>query len=204
MRPHIVALQEVNGVRAVESLAKALGMTCFFAAARETATDRFGNAILGALPGKLLRSARLPHLRAPLETRCAEWVRFDTEWGPVDVFNTHLGLSREERSLQVDELLGVNWLGNPALGPYTLLCGDFNALPGSVVHGKLLGRLVDAQTHSRLRRATFPAMVPVVRIDHVFVNPALAIERVIVPWDWLARTASDHRPLVVDVIPKEE
>jgi endonuclease/exonuclease/phosphatase family metal-dependent hydrolase len=204
MRPHIVALQELNGKDSAEYLANSLGMAYYFAAARENGKIAFGNAILSAIPGNLIRAERLPHLRLRLETRCAEWVRFDTDWGPFDVINTHLGLSREERVLQVAELLGDNWLGNITLSRYVALCGDLNALPGSAVHLKLLGRLLDVQSRLRFRRATFPAFMPVARIDHVLIGSALAVERVIVPWDWLARTASDHRPLVVDLVPKEE
>ncbi|MGC4069038.1 MAG: endonuclease/exonuclease/phosphatase family protein [Polyangiaceae bacterium] len=204
MRPHLVALQEVNGAHSAAHLAKSLGMSCFFAPAREAEQGAFGNAILGVLSGESVRVGRLPHLRKSLETRSAQWVRFDTEWGPLDLFNTHLGLSREERLLQIQDLLSENWLANPNVSPLSVLCGDFNALPGSAVYSQLRARFLDAQSRLRLRRATFPALMPVLRIDHVFFAPALAIERVVVPGDWLARTASDHRPLVVDVIPKED
>ena len=106
--------------------------------------------------------------------------------------------------MQARSLLSNEWLSHPDMGHHTVLCGDLNARPGSPAYVLLNERLIDAQlSWGRRARATFPAPLPLVRIDHVFTSETLGVERVEVPAG-LARVASDHRPLVVDVSPKSE
>ena len=56
---------------------------------------------------------------------------------------------------------------------------------------------IDRPVH--LRGATFPALLRLGRIDHVFVDPAIQGARVAVDDSPLARVASDHLPVVVDL-----
>jgi endonuclease/exonuclease/phosphatase family metal-dependent hydrolase len=139
----------------------------------------------------------LPQLDERCEPRVLEWVRLDAAWGPLDVVNVHLGLSRAERRLQAEALLGSDWLGDPALSPRLLVLGDFNSIPGSFVYRRIARVLDDAQ--KRRVRATFPALFPIVRIDHIFVGAGLSVRSSTVLGDSLARVASDHRPLVAEI-----
>jgi endonuclease/exonuclease/phosphatase family metal-dependent hydrolase len=46
--------------------------------------------------------------------------------------------------------------------------------------------------------ATFPATMPMLRIDHVFVSPGVRVVSQRPASTPLARVASDHLPLVMD------
>jgi endonuclease/exonuclease/phosphatase family metal-dependent hydrolase len=209
--PDVVALQELDadasgepGLDQAVFFARELNMELHFAAARAKGGGHYGNALLTQHPSQVKRSAILPRLHARCEARAAQWVRIDTPAGAVDVVNTHLGLLRHERLLQIEALLGKHWLQAPELLTHFVLCGDLNALPGSLVHRRLCARLRDSQSGLRLPRPTFPALFPLVRIDHVFVSRALQVRAVRVPASAMARLASDHRPLVVDLEPASE
>jgi endonuclease/exonuclease/phosphatase family metal-dependent hydrolase len=114
-----------------------------------------------------------------------------------------LGLDPKERVLQVQTLLGTDWLSRPDISPHVALCGDLNARPGSAPYEHLCTRLKDPQRDLPRRLATFPALFPVIRIDHVLTSPQLHVKRVSVPSDIIARLASDHRPLVIDLSPQQ-
>ena len=48
-------------------------------------------------------------------------------------------------------------------------------------------------------RRTWPALLPLFRLDHVFVSGDLEVQSFEVPSDNLTRVASDHLPVVVDL-----
>ena len=93
----------------------------------------------------------------------------------VQLINTHLGLDRRERLVQVEALLGPEWLGHPSCRDPAIVLGDFNAVPRSRAYERLAARLQDAQrSHTAQRpRPTFPARFPFLRIDHVFVSRSI-------------------------------
>lgn len=115
----------------------------------------------------------------------------------LDVFVTHLSLSRHARLRTVRELMAFTARERAASGSVgAVLMGDFNALPGEAS----VAALADAEDGPWLDVAqfeaprglggTWPAPVPFRRIDYVFVQPAdkwteIACERV--PW-----SGSDH------------
>jgi endonuclease/exonuclease/phosphatase family metal-dependent hydrolase len=208
--PDIVALQEVDVRRGrtghvdqAREIARCLEMELQFHPTIAVAEERFGDAVLSRLPMREVRSAMLPALsRRGLEPRGALWVEVDVGGGHrLQVINTHLSLHPKERRLQVDALLGPEWLGDPRSGRDVLLCGDFNAMAWFPTCRSIATRLRDSQVGSRDRRpsSTWFGRFPMARIDHVFVDPHLEVTHVEVPDDEWARVASDHRPLVVDV-----
>jgi endonuclease/exonuclease/phosphatase (EEP) superfamily protein YafD len=71
----------------------------------------------------------------------------------------------------------------------TLICGDFNAFPWEVDLGT---GFADSWRRTVLG-ATFPAWLPVARIDQCWLS-----ERVVVQGAWTVAIPSDHRALVVD------
>lgn len=208
--PDIVALQELDvgrarteGVDQAHLIARYLEMDFHFHPALHLEEERYGDAILTHLPMRLVKAGALPGLPGKLflEPRGALWVAIDVHGTEIQVMNTHLGLLPRERKAQVEALLGPEWLTHPDCRGPVILCGDFNALPGSNVCRRLRKRLNDAQIElARHRpRGTFFGRFPTARIDHVFVDAGFEVTDIEVPDSELARVASDHLPLIVEV-----
>lgn len=211
--PDVVCLQELDrgrersgNVDQAQAIADALEMVAEFHPTISVASEEFGDAILSRHPMRLVRAGGLPGLERPgLEPRGAIHVEVDFvgpggEARTVQVIGTHLSLHPHERSLAVDALLGPEWLGSIASGD-VVLCGDFNALSWFPTMRRLRRRLDDAQRglDGHRPRATWSGRFPIGRIDHVLVDPTLSVLHVDVADDSLARVASDHRPVIVDV-----
>lgn len=200
--PDIVGLQELDvgrrrtgGVDQVQAIARELSMDPHFHAALSVKEERYGDAILSRLPSRLIKAAPLPSAGEP---RGALAVEVDVHGRSLVVINTHLGLSRRERTRQAETLLGAVWLGHEAMaGLPAVLMGDFNARPRSAAFRLLARHLTDA---AALRPSpTFPSRWPLIRIDHVFIKGNMEVRGSHVVDDRLARTASDHLPLAVDL-----
>jgi endonuclease/exonuclease/phosphatase family metal-dependent hydrolase len=84
-----------------------------------------------------------------------------------------------------------------------VLAGDFNAVPRSRAYG-ILAEGLSRQVLTVPARATFPARFPVLRLDHIFTNRRAKIVRYEVIDTPLARSASDHLPLlaIVECLPQ--
>lgn len=199
--PDVVALQEVDVRRrrtrhqdqALE-LAERLGYHGAFVAAQSWSQggEEYGNALLSRYPLGDCRRVTLPKpARLPVETRCLMQCRIQWPQGEVQVWNTHLGLLAAERRTQVQLLL--EHLSENGHSPL-ILCGDFNARPRAK---ELLG-LGTHLTRVNSQR-TFPGFLPVVHLDHVFHTPQLQVVSCFVPKSPLAKRASDHLPIVVDL-----
>lgn len=209
LNPDIVALQELdvgrrrtNHVDQAHEIAELLEMACHFHPAFRVEEELYGDAILTALPERLVKRGPLPgHPRMPaLEPRGALWVQVEIDGRPVQVINTHLGLVPREQQIQAAHLAGPAWLGHDDCRYPLILLGDFNATASSVVYRTLTRELKPARRIARrkLPNATFPSPLPVLRIDHVFVSPGIEVEEISAPYDPLTRVASDHLPLVMD------
>jgi endonuclease/exonuclease/phosphatase family metal-dependent hydrolase len=209
--PDVVALQELDverarsgGVDQARELARLLQMELQFHPTITVAEEQFGDAVLSRLPMREVRSGLLPALGSEkLEPRGAIWVEVQAPSGrALQVVTTHLSLHPRERRMQIEALLGPEWLGDPRAARDVVLCGDFNAMAWFPSCRAITRRLRDAQIGVNDRRpaGTWAGRMPLVRIDHVFVDPALEIAHVAVADDVHARVASDHRPLVVDLV----
>ncbi len=208
-RPDIVALQELDvnrprsgGVDQAHAIAERLGMRFHFNAAIRVAEERYGDAILTALPMRLVKSGPLPTLPeyGMLEPRGALWVEIEVGGRRLQVINTHFGLMPREQRAQAAELLSERWLAHPDCVDPVILIGDFNATSGYRAYQSLKGALRDAQkaVRSGFGRPTFPSRAPILRIDHVFVSPSVRVREVQVADGALFRVASDHLPLWMD------
>lgn len=207
-QPDIVALQELDVGRArsghenqAQTIAHYLTMEHHFHPAIHVQDEQYGDAILSHLPMRLVKAAPLPPAPAPgskREPRGALWVTVDLAGTEIQVLNTHLGLWPGERLRQTEELLGRHWLGDPRCQGPVILCGDFNATPGTAVCRILCERLDDAQVKLEAHRPrnTFSSTIPAARIDHIFIGGGIAVTGIDVPGSQLAKVASDHRPLV--------
>lgn len=208
--PDVVALQELDVGRArsqrvdqAAAIAERLGMNHHFNQAFRVADEQYGDAILSALPMRLVKSGPLP--RPPrltaLEMRGALWVAVDApDGGELQVICTHLGLLPQEHKLQVAALMGEEWTGHGDFKDPAILIGDFNATSRYAAYKRLSGAFNDLQTgHGVGTAPTFPARHPVIRIDHLFATPSVRCLDVWTPNGLLARAASDHLPLVADI-----
>lgn len=209
--PDIVALQELDvgkersfGKDQAHLIARHLEMAFHFHPAIHLEDELYGDAILTRLPLRLIKAGPLPGLEdsTEREPRGALWVAVEFGGGEVQVINTHLGLNARERSRQVDALLGSEWLSHAQCQGPVILCGDFNAVPSSVVYRQLAARLKDAQTQvpGLKPRGTFFSRFPKMRLDHIFTSEDLAVATITATDSKLARTASDHLPLVAEIL----
>jgi endonuclease/exonuclease/phosphatase family metal-dependent hydrolase len=207
--PDIIALQELDVGRLrsgktdqAELIAGKLEMNYHFHPAFRSKDEQYGNAILSRYPMALIKTGHLPGLglKNPMEPRGALWVSVEFQGKMVQIFNTHLSLSPTERMLQVNALLGEQWLQHPDCKGPVILCGDFNAFPGSAVYRKVSHSLHDSQAvlAGHKPRATWFGRYPVGRIDYVFANDGFEVRSIAVPRTQLEKTASDHLPLITE------
>lgn len=209
LNPDIVALQELDvgrartgGVDQAHEIARRLKMAFHFHPALRVEEELYGDAILTALPERMIQTGPLPgHPGLPqLEPRGALWISVEIGGRDVHIINTHLGLVPREQQIQARWLAGQTWLDHPLRQGPTILLGDFNATGTSVVYRTLTSKLEPARRLSphRSPTSTFPSALPVLRIDHIFVSPEIGVENVFAPFEPLTRAASDHLPLVMD------
>ena len=210
LMPDIVALQEVDfGRRRSRAedqaaiIARELGMHAVFCPTVTRGDEHYGHALLSRYPIEVVKRARLPHDASSWwqEPRSAIWARINAGGHTVNVITTHLGLGPRERMLQVKELMSEEWIGGIPREEPVIVCGDFNALPGSVPYKLAAAKLRDVQFPGKGHRplGTFSSLQPLVRLDHIFVSPHFERQRVRVIRNDLTRVASDHLPLVADL-----
>jgi endonuclease/exonuclease/phosphatase family metal-dependent hydrolase len=197
--PDVVALQEVDvlrlrsgGVDQAERLAARLGMTPTFAPCISVGDEQYGIATLTRLPLVGSRQLRLPPEgslgRRRWEPRSALATRVRWRDRTVEVLNTHLSLSRAERVGQIDHILR----DVAAIGDDVVVCGDLNCTTRSGPYRTLRGALREVAAPGR----SWPARLPVLRLDHLFYRGDLEVRDAAVVRTAAARRASDHLPLV--------
>jgi len=203
--PDVAGLQEVGAplptgtAHAGEALASRLGMRCAYGPTlRHVRGFAYGNAILSPHP---IASFRSYDLSIPgREPRCC--LRADVVVGEarVHVFAAHLGLGWRERRRQAAALLSSDILRDAALSHPLVLVGDFNSLSSrSAVPRWLRRQLTDCARAVHNEAPTFPSRFPLLRLDHAYVSAGLTVRGLEVIRTPLARRASDHLPLVVEL-----
>ncbi|GAA3796313.1 endonuclease/exonuclease/phosphatase family protein [Streptomyces chiangmaiensis] len=208
----VIGLQEVdvhwdarsNFTDEARDLAERLHMRVFFApiydlppAPERTERRQYGVAILSRYPvvsAENHESTRLSTQEAnpvPAPAPGFAEVTVRVRGTVVHVYSTHLDYRADPavRQVQVDDMLGI--LAKD-FGPKVLV-GDFNAEPGAPELAKLWGPLADAAPQGG---KTYPAIAPVKRIDVVAVSPEVAVTAT----RELGTAASDHRPVVADLL----
>ena len=205
VKPDIIGLQELDvgrrrtgGIDQAHAIAEILKMQHHFHAALDVEEERYGDAVLTALPAEMVKAGPLPSVG---EQRGALWIEVEAGEKRLQVFNTHLGLRRFDRMRQAEVLLGPEWLGNDRIAdnPVVLL-GDFNSIPASPAYKRLAGALTDVRNRMPGQlRPTFPSRFPLLRLDHIFVSKGVAVVDVEVISTSLARIASDHLPLLATI-----
>lgn len=205
LQPDIIGLQELDvgrrrsgGIDQAHAIASLLKMDFHFHPALRVEEEHYGDAILTALPTRLIKAEALPSYGEP---RGALWVEIDVAGRPLQVFNTHLGLLRRERLRQSAILAGPEWIGHSqATGRPRLLIGDFNSIPSSPAYRTLAATMRDIrQDTGKLAGRTFPSRFPLLRLDHVFVADGPRIVSAQAISTPATRLASDHLPLLLSV-----
>ncbi len=197
----IVGLQEVGDAglahdsRQLEALASATAMQAIpgFTVVGKGGALAFGNALLTRLPVQEVHRHDFSY--PGREARGALEVAFDLAGGPLRVIVTHLGLRPRERRFQVQQLL--RRLHDIPIECLVVVLGDINewlplGRPLRWLHG-LLG-------HAPAERS-FPARLPLLALDRVWVRPRHALLAVTTHRSPNARRASDHLPVKALIAP---
>jgi endonuclease/exonuclease/phosphatase family metal-dependent hydrolase len=201
VRADIVAIQEVLEDQAA-LLAERLGYFHSFAEVRRHRGSAYGNATLSRWDFKSTRPVDVTI--AGREQRAA--LRTDIRLGHhiLHVFNVHLGTAVRERKQQAARLLDTDLLRAIDISGARIVLGDFNEW----VHG-LVTRTLTAEFHltdlrAHLRRVrSYPALLPLLHLDHIYFDDHLRVEQALFHRTRRALMASDHLPLVADLILRE-
>ena len=210
-RADVVLLQEVDrgtrrsgGVDQPADLERRTGFTAVFGKSLDYDGGEYGIAILSRWP--VTRDTVLPLPVEPpqkrsggaMEPRAALVATVRAPGGDVTVVNTHLDASRVEtwRRQEVQRVAAATATLRTTRAR-VLVGGDFNSEPGSgAQEDARQGGLRDAWTMcGRGDALTYPADSAVKRIDYLYLTGDASCTEAMVP----RTTASDHRPLVVQV-----
>jgi len=216
--PDVIALQEIDvgrprsyGDDQLAYFAKELGLNQLFCPSIVNGAEKYGHGLLSAHPLRLVCQARLPTGGVSvIEPRDGLHAEVTIDGKVISLVTTHLGLNFLERAAQIDRLLENDFLGGIPPDRPALFLGDLNLAPGGKlyrrltakwdrVNGHAIFRDVQAHTLDHVAVKTFPSILPVRQLDHIFVTPHFQIHRVHSPANILTRRASDHLPLVADL-----
>jgi len=213
--PDIVGLQEVdvhwaarsNFVDQATALGEALQMQVRFARIYQLAGTQpgdppreFGVALLSRFPVLdwtnhiITRLSTQEQSPEPVPLPGFLEAKVDVRGTAMRVFDTHLDYRADPRVRQHQVTDMLAYIGD-ASAP-TLLFGDLNAPPDAPEIQPLLERLHDTWPRSVGPGLTDPADVPQKRIDYVLVSSHFRVRSATVP----VTLASDHRPVVVDLV----
>lgn len=130
--------------------------------------------------------------------RGAQWAVVNTPMGSLRVVNWHLGLSEQERHWQVRRLLEHHLFRAQAHLP-TLIIGDTNDWRNTLSQGPFAVHGFQHVTTPVSRFRSFPAYLPLGALDKAFIRGPLTVVHARIARSRLARDASDHLPLVVEL-----
>ncbi len=163
---------------------------------------RYGNATLSHFPISRRENVDLTFpMKKPRGALVVEVdVPVDGHEYSVHLVNVHLGLSGLERRWQVRRLLASERLEHLDRRSRLVIAGDTNDWAGALPEGRLRREGFECAT-GRGRRAvrTFPAWGPTGALDKVFLRGPVRALHAMRSRLALARHASDHLPLVVDL-----
>lgn len=160
----------------------------------------YGNATLSRLPMTKRRHLDLTIGRRKRRSALYTRLRLPGLAGPLHLFNWHLGLGATERDRQVERLLASGALRDLPATARILLGGDTNDWRNRLFPSRLRPAGFHAWSeHGRRRHIrTFPSTRPVGALDKFFWRGPLGDEHIHASRLRLARTASDHLPLVAE------
>lgn len=206
--PDVVLLQEVaipwrasRSHPQADLLGDMLGYRhrAFYANWRKPLQGVYGNAILSRFP---ITQSRNIDLRISLKKRrsavhARARVRVGRRTRSLHLYNLHLGLSGLERRLQLERLLRCHDFTRHHVLTPIVIAGDLNDVYGTL-GAKVLGPAGFRCPAGPMK--TYPAWAPVRALDGVYVRGSLDVEHVHRSRLGVARNASDHLPVVVDLV----
>ncbi len=201
----IVALQEVvnHEGRSPEEhqaryLADELGYFFTVGETRKHRTGVYGNVTLSRWKPELSRHVDLSILGR--EPRGALRTDIRVGDGVLHIFNVHLGTAVRERRAQA-RLIDERLLKGIDISGQRIVMGDFNDWN----HGLVTKTLSDAfdltDIVTRLPRLrAYPGLLPLLHLDHIYVDHELRIDKARLHRNRLSLMASDHVALVAEVV----
>jgi endonuclease/exonuclease/phosphatase family metal-dependent hydrolase len=165
---------------------------------------RYGNATLSRFPIGRQRNIDLTIPRR--KRRGAQHTRLHIPHGAasieLDVFNVHLGLSAIERNKQVERLLNTHDVTHLRDTDPCIIAGDMNDWRGLLQRRHFMpagfGCATNRRPGSRWSIKSFPSYAPTGGLDKVFYRGGLRLLHAHRSRLKLARTASDHLPVIVE------
>jgi endonuclease/exonuclease/phosphatase family metal-dependent hydrolase len=201
----IVALQEVLSIEGkrpedhqARFIADELGLDYRLGETRKLNGGAYGNVILSRLPFISIHHYDLSHQgREP--RGC---LRTDVKLAhhrTLHVYNVHLGTSYIERRHQARKLFGRRILGNGGLAGARIVLGDFNVWTRELASRLLSEHFesVDVRFYRNWSR-TYPGVLPFLKLDRIYFDPFLTLEKATLCRNPKALIASDHLPIVAD------
>jgi endonuclease/exonuclease/phosphatase family metal-dependent hydrolase len=193
----VVALQEFMpekaglGLEDAKNFAERAGYHVVEQPIRRVFGNYQANLLLSRLPVAHSHLLDLRHRRSePRGAICAE-IPLGTQ--SLHVVTTHLGLTPQARSQQLARILDQCAARD---GQIFALMGDFNAfIPWGPVDRRLR-----REFRGHARPASFPAGRPMLPLDRILVHPHRIIDRVWAYAEDPAPFASDHLPVVADLV----
>jgi endonuclease/exonuclease/phosphatase family metal-dependent hydrolase len=207
--PDLVLLQEVdaeaprsNRDRQVDVLGDVLGLRhrAWFPNVNVRGGGAYGNALLSRFAMTEAHNIDLTignrKRRSVLHARVRVRVPTSSRVRTLHVFNMHLGLLQADRRRQLVRFLDSHPFVHTHRRTPIVVAGDFNDLYGTLGPELLLP--AGFRGVGRPLR-TFPAWAPLRPLDTAFVRGDLQIRRAWSGHTEVARRASDHLPLVLDL-----
>jgi endonuclease/exonuclease/phosphatase family metal-dependent hydrolase len=201
----VIALQEILRVTnddpkhdQVGFLASELEMEhCAFGHNRPLQGGTYGNATLSRFPIENWTNYDVSH--AKRERRGC--LRTDIRIGKgqlLHVMNLHLGTGFMERRAQARMLLSPELLLNGDFKHPRIVVGDFNEWTRGLATRLLSENFVSADSKGRRVKRSYPGVLPLLRLDHVYYDGKLKLEKFAIHRSTAALMASDHLPLVAE------
>jgi endonuclease/exonuclease/phosphatase family metal-dependent hydrolase len=163
----------------------------------DTPRGSYGNALMSRLEPSSVECIDL----GGIEPRGAIRFRLKLPGGPADICATHLGLTAAERLRQLRQLDGILFgAGSREEDNLQVLMGDLNEWRPSTRFIRALRRRFPRVS----RQNTFPARWPAAPLDRIAVRGPVGEVRFRRLDQPPADRASDHRPLLADVDPRED
>lgn len=201
----IIALQEVVSLEGgspeedqARYVAEELGFRFVFGENRLHKGGRYGNVLLTRLPIE-------SHWNYDISAGGREargCLRTDVQFAgnTLHIFNVHFGTRFFEQRRQVRKLLNEGIVTDTELSGPRIVLGDFNEWIRGSVTPRLTAHLDKANVRRNLRRSrTFPGRFPIFRLDNIYFERSLQLNRLYRHKSREALVASDHLPLIADL-----
>jgi endonuclease/exonuclease/phosphatase family metal-dependent hydrolase len=187
---HVIGLQEVIAPQARE-IADLLGMQIALGEVRRINGAGYGNAVLSRFE---ISGICTYDLTAPGRERrgCVRTNVTLPDGQILHLFNFHLGTDYGERRWQARRIVEAEVIRSKDLQGPRVILGDFNEWTRGMVS------LMFAAELKGIDIPTYPGVWPVLRLDHIYYDADLVLERAALIRNARTLIASDHLPLVAD------